>query len=187
MKARVQFGQSKWTPRLRRGVIVAQVTELPGRIIAYLQRTPLIVQSEVALADKTQSALEKAVILLRAQTGHDFSLYKGNIFYISGHTGKYPGTGRGQGQLEHLCHGARGSALGTVRRLPESAPAKGNVALHGLKVETNGGEQCSNATIQRLEEPGPLQGLVMIVFTDVATPEAAKAAVRPPIAIRNEV
>src|SRR5664279_4673057 len=61
--------------------IVAPVTELPGKIMAYLQRTPLIVPSEVALADKTQSALEKAVILLRAHTGHDFSLYKRNTLY----------------------------------------------------------------------------------------------------------
>ena len=58
--------------------IVAPVTELPGKIIAYRQRTPLLVPSEAALADKTQSALEKAVILLRAHTGHDFSLYKRN-------------------------------------------------------------------------------------------------------------
>src|SRR5208282_6360911 len=34
-----------------------------------------------ALEDKTQSALEKAVVLLRAHTGHDFSLYKRNTLY----------------------------------------------------------------------------------------------------------
>ena len=61
--------------------IVAPVDELPGKIIAYLQRTPLIARTEVALEDKTQSALEKAVILLRAHTGHDFSLYKRNTLY----------------------------------------------------------------------------------------------------------
>jgi two-component system, chemotaxis family, CheB/CheR fusion protein len=33
------------------------------------------------LEDKAQSALEKAVILLRAHTGHDFSLYKRNTLY----------------------------------------------------------------------------------------------------------
>ena len=61
--------------------IVAPVDELPGKILAYLQRTPLIARTEVALEDKTQSALEKAVILLRAHTGHDFSLYKRNTLY----------------------------------------------------------------------------------------------------------
>ena len=37
--------------------------------------------TELALEDKAQSALEKAIILLRAHTGHDFSLYKKNTFY----------------------------------------------------------------------------------------------------------
>src|SRR6185503_4892680 len=35
---------------------------------------------EPALEEKTQSALDKAIILLRAHTGHDFSLYKKNTF-----------------------------------------------------------------------------------------------------------
>jgi two-component system CheB/CheR fusion protein len=61
--------------------IVAPVDDLPGRIIAYLKRTPLVRAAEPALADKAQSALEKAIVLLRAHTGHDFSLYKQNTFY----------------------------------------------------------------------------------------------------------
>jgi two-component system CheB/CheR fusion protein len=61
--------------------IVASVDDLPGRILAYLKRTPLGHSSELALEDKTQSALEKAIILLRTHTGHDFSLYKRNTLY----------------------------------------------------------------------------------------------------------
>ena len=61
--------------------IVAHVDDLPGRIIAYLQRTPLAHASEPALEDKAQSALDKVIILLRTHTGHDFSLYKTNTFY----------------------------------------------------------------------------------------------------------
>src|ERR1039458_4911819 len=60
--------------------IVAPVDELPGKINAYLQRTPLVHTPEMALADKTQSALDKVIILLRTHTGHDFSLYKRNTF-----------------------------------------------------------------------------------------------------------
>src|SRR6185503_13536856 len=61
--------------------IVAPVGDLPGRILAYLRRTPLVRSHDLTLEDKTQSALEKAIILLRTQTGHDFSLYKKNTFY----------------------------------------------------------------------------------------------------------
>ena len=61
--------------------IVAPAEELPGKILAYLQRTPLLAGSEVNLEDKTHSAMEKAVLLLRARTGHDFSLYKKNTLF----------------------------------------------------------------------------------------------------------
>jgi len=61
--------------------IVAPVDDLPGRILAYLKRTPLETTPGQALEEKTESALEKAIILLRAHTGHDFSLYKKNTFY----------------------------------------------------------------------------------------------------------
>jgi two-component system CheB/CheR fusion protein len=58
--------------------IVAPAEELPEKILAFLKRTPLVPMPEAVLEDKTQSALSKAVILLRARTGHDFSLYKKN-------------------------------------------------------------------------------------------------------------
>jgi len=61
--------------------VVAPVEMLPGKIIAYLQHAPLIANLGLAQEDKAQSALEKIVILLRAQTGHDFSLYKKSTVY----------------------------------------------------------------------------------------------------------
>jgi len=61
--------------------VVVPVEALPGKIIAYLQHIPLIVQPGLAGEDKGHSAFEKVVILLRSQTGHDFSLYKRNTIY----------------------------------------------------------------------------------------------------------
>ncbi len=61
--------------------IVAPVDELPARIMAYLKRTPVMRGAEPDPKDKTRSSLEKAIVLLRAHTGHDFSLYKTNTFY----------------------------------------------------------------------------------------------------------
>lgn len=61
--------------------IVAPAEELPAKILAYLKRTPLIARTEPALEDKTRSALEKVIILLRAHSGNDFSCYKSNTLY----------------------------------------------------------------------------------------------------------
>ena len=61
--------------------VVAPAEELPGRIIAYLRHAPLIAQPGRTLEEKAQSALEKVFILLRTQTGQDFSLYKKSTVY----------------------------------------------------------------------------------------------------------
>lgn len=62
--------------------VVAPAEELPGRIVAYLQHVaPLAARSADELDDKNQSGLEKVVLILRAQTGHDFSLYKKSTIY----------------------------------------------------------------------------------------------------------
>ena len=105
---------------------------------------------------------------------------KGDICYISGRTGKYlePAAGKANWNLFAMAReGLRYELAGAFQK---ALRQKENVTLHGLKVGTSGGEQCVEVTIQRLEEPGPLQGLVMIVFTDVAALEAAKAPSRPP-------
>jgi two-component system, chemotaxis family, CheB/CheR fusion protein len=61
--------------------VVAPVDELAGRLLAYLARAPLTGRTEPELGGKTQSAIEKVCLLLRSQTGHDFSLYKRSTVY----------------------------------------------------------------------------------------------------------
>lgn len=61
--------------------VVATAEELPLKIIAYLNHKPLIAALEPDLADKDRINFEKIVILLRSQTGHDFSLYKKTTIY----------------------------------------------------------------------------------------------------------
>jgi len=60
--------------------ILASANELPEKLIAFLKLSPAIVQ-KTEIDDKSKGNLEKIVILLRAQTGHDFSLYKKNTLF----------------------------------------------------------------------------------------------------------
>ena len=105
---------------------------------------------------------------------------KGDILYISGHTGKYLEPAAGKANWNIFAMAREGLRYELSDAFQKVLRQKGRVVLHGLKIGTNGGEQCVDVTVHQLEEPGPLQGLVMIVFTDMAAPEAAKAAVRPP-------
>jgi chemotaxis methyl-accepting protein methylase/outer membrane murein-binding lipoprotein Lpp len=61
--------------------IIAPAEELPGKIINYLRHALVIAKNGLPIEEKDQSALDKVVILLRAKTGHDFSLYKKNTVY----------------------------------------------------------------------------------------------------------
>lgn len=61
--------------------IVAPVDELPALILNYLKRAPRLLTVPEEPKEKYQGELEKIVILLRTQTGHDFSLYKKNTFH----------------------------------------------------------------------------------------------------------
>ena len=61
--------------------IVAPAPELPAKLLQYMRHPPLLARDETPVDEAAQSQLEKIVILLRSQTGHDFSLYKPNTLY----------------------------------------------------------------------------------------------------------
>ena len=60
--------------------ILAAANELPAKLISFLKYSPATVQ-KTEIDDKSKNNLEKIVILLRTQTGHDFSLYKKNTLF----------------------------------------------------------------------------------------------------------
>ena len=61
--------------------IVAPVAELPGKLLCYLHHLPLIASHPDPAAGQDSGDFDKVLILLRAHTGHDFSLYKKNALY----------------------------------------------------------------------------------------------------------
>jgi len=103
---------------------------------------------------------------------------KGDIFYTSGRTGKYLEPAAGKANWNIFVMAREGLRYELSAGFQKALRQMERVSLHGLKVGTNGGTQTVDVTVQRLDEPGALQGLVMIVFTDVAASVPAKAAVR---------
>ncbi|NTW84402.1 MAG: PAS domain-containing protein [Chlorobiaceae bacterium] len=61
--------------------VIAPAEELPDKIITYLKHVHSVLKFDSPLEDKALSALEKVVILLRTETGQDFSLYKKSTIY----------------------------------------------------------------------------------------------------------
>lgn len=93
---------------------------------------------------------------------------KGDIFYISGRTGKYLEPAAGKANWNLFAMAREGLRYELATAFPKALKQKESVLLHALKVGTDGGTQCVDVSVQRLDEPGPLHGLVIILFTDVA-------------------
>jgi len=99
---------------------------------------------------------------------------QGDILYISGRTGNYlePAAGKTNWNIfamarEGLQHELAGACRKALRqKLP--------VVLHGLNVRTNGHRHTIDLTVQALENPAGLRGLLMVVFTDVPLVPARK-------------
>jgi two-component system CheB/CheR fusion protein len=102
---------------------------------------------------------------------------KGNILYVSGRTGNYlePAAGKANWNIFVMARdGLRYELTEAFQKvLRQKEPV---IAIKGLKLETKFGDNFVNLTVQRLEEPEPLRGLVMIVFADALAPLEIKTA-----------
>jgi two-component system CheB/CheR fusion protein len=107
---------------------------------------------------------------------------RGDILYISGHTGRYLEPAAGKANWNLFAMARDGLRHELPRACQKALQQEETVTLPRLKVGPSGAEQLVEVTVQRLEEPGLLRGLLMIVFLDVAAPLATEAAVRAPTA-----
>ncbi|MDZ7599736.1 MAG: PAS domain-containing protein [Desulfobacterales bacterium] len=105
---------------------------------------------------------------------------KGDILYISGRTGKYLEPAAGKANWNIFAMAREGLRYELNNAWQKALRQKTAASLKGVKVGTNGGVQAVDITVQPIAEPAALQGMVMIVFTDVATPPETKAAGNPP-------
>ncbi len=93
---------------------------------------------------------------------------KGDIFYISGRTGKYLEPAAGKANLNIFAMAREGLRLQLTTAFRKAVREKRAITLNNLKIGTNGGTQIVNVTVEAISEPEALRGMVMIVFTDVA-------------------
>ena len=99
---------------------------------------------------------------------------RGDILYISGRTGKYLEPAAGKTNWNIFAMAREGLRFDLGSAFQKAIRQKGAITAKGLKVGTNGGTQTVDITVQAIEEPEALRGMVMIVFTDMATPPEKK-------------
>jgi two-component system CheB/CheR fusion protein len=100
----------------------------------------------------------------------------GDIIYISGHTGKYLEPAVGKANMNIFAMLREGLRNEFPIAFHKAVMKKEEVVLHNIKVDTNGGTQSLNVKIQWIDKPEPLNGTVMIVFTDLSENADVKLA-----------
>ena len=137
---------------------------------SFSRSRPVIVENDYQVpVNKTQNIQTLADQLLLQNFSPPGVLVndKGDIIYISGHTGKYlePAVGKANMNIfAMLREGLRNEFSSAFRR---AISKKELVVVHNIKVGTNGGSQIINLSIQWIDKPDQLSGMLMIIFTDV--------------------
>jgi two-component system CheB/CheR fusion protein len=103
---------------------------------------------------------------------------KGDILYISGRTGKYLEPAAGKANWNIFAMGREGLRFDLGNTFQKAIRQKNSITAKGLKIGKDDGTQTVDITVQTIEEPEALRGMVMIVFTDVASPLEKKSSGR---------
>lgn len=92
---------------------------------------------------------------------------KGDIIYISGRTGKYlePAVGKANMNIFAMLRDGLQNEFPSAFR--QALLKKEPVTLHNIKIGTNGGTHYINVSIQWVDKPEALHGMVMIIFSDI--------------------
>ena len=175
-------GKSRFYRRLESGPR-AEPLEFPGSFtLARTAAPPPALKPPANL-----QALAEQLLLQRYSPAAVLANENGDIIFISGRTGKYlePAAGKANWNLFAMVREGLRYALGDAFR--KAIRQKDAVTHKNVKVGTNGGVQAVDLTVQALAEPESLRGLVMIVFTDVATPPATEEPAKGAHAGRAQV
>lgn len=95
---------------------------------------------------------------------------KGEILFISGRTGKFLEPAAGKTNWNIFAMAREGLRYELTDSFRKAVNTNETVTRRGITVGTNGGRQDIDLLVQLVREPELLRGLVMIVFTEVATP-----------------
>ncbi|TGE36442.1 chemotaxis protein CheB [Desulfosporosinus fructosivorans] len=95
---------------------------------------------------------------------------KGDILYITGRTGKYLEPAAGKVNWNIFAMAREGLNYKLSNTFYKALRQKEAVTYKNAIVKNEGGSQMVDITVNPLKEPEALRGMVMIVFTDVDTP-----------------
>jgi two-component system CheB/CheR fusion protein len=161
--------------RRRESVLTAETLAFPASFVAALLGLP----KELKMLKPATNLQSLADQLLLQHFSPPAVLVndKGDILYISGRIGKYLEPAAGKANWNIFAMAREGLRFDLGSAFQKALRQKGAITAKGLQVGESGGKQIVDITVQTIEEPEALRGMVMIIFTDVATPLEKKVKV----------
>jgi two-component system CheB/CheR fusion protein len=103
----------------------------------------------------------------------------GDVVFVSGSTGKYlePAAGKTNWNFHAMARPGLREPLAEALKL--AAGTHDPVHVRALQVSAPGGHHLVDVTLQALDRPAALQGMVMIVFNEVSSPPARRGRRKP--------
>jgi two-component system CheB/CheR fusion protein len=145
-------------------VITKELVDFPSSFHREFPESKKIIKKKVV--ENIQSLTDQ-VLLQRFSPASVLINVKGDILYITGRTGKYlePAAGKANMNIYAMIREGLDQVLpGAIRKAGQSLDP---ILLHNIKTGTNGGTQYVDMTVQRLDKPEPLSGMILILFADV--------------------
>jgi len=101
---------------------------------------------------------------------------QGDILYVSGRTARYLEAPAGKVNWNIFAMVRDGLRYGLASAIQQAARQKRVVAVHGLKVGTNGETLGIDLTVRPVQEPAALRGMFLVIFSESAIAAPAKDA-----------
>ena len=94
----------------------------------------------------------------------------GDILFISGRTGKYlePAAGKANWNIHAMAReGLRFELTAALKKAQHQTEA---VQINGIKIESHNDSQMANISVELISKPEPLNGMLIVIFTDAPRP-----------------
>jgi two-component system CheB/CheR fusion protein len=154
--------------KLFKRTAVRQAIELVDFPSSFFHKREATIDKKTTLKDvENIQTLADSILLQRFAPASVLVNSAGDILYITGRTGKYlePGAGKANWNIHAMAReGLRHELPGIFRKAMQGLDP---VVVPNVKIGTNGGTQFADVTVQRLETPDALKGMLMVVFKDV--------------------
>jgi two-component system CheB/CheR fusion protein len=144
--------------------ITKELVDFPSSFHRELPESKKIIEHKTV---ENIQVLTDQVLLQRFSPASVLVNERGDILYITGRTGKYlePAAGKANMNIFAMIREGLNQALPVAMR--KAGQSFDPQILHNIKTGTNGGTQYVDMTVQRLDKPKALRGMILILFADV--------------------